>query len=92
MSTVFAGDVGTEIVLDCGVDTTAATVRSVVARKPNGEKVTWNALQEGTNSIKHITASGDLNMSGPWKLQAYIEIPGWKGYGGVAVLTVENPL
>ena len=92
MSAVYTGAVGTEIVLDCGVDTTQAEVRSIVARKPNGAKVTWNALQEGITLIKHITAAGDLDMAGVWKLQAYIEIPGWKGCGSVAILTVENPL
>ena len=92
MSTVFVGDVGTEIVLDCGVDTTTASVRQIVARKQNGAKVTWTAVQEGASSIKYNTVSGDIDSSGNWQLQAYIEMPGWKGFGAVALLTVGNPL
>lgn len=92
MSSVFIGDEGTEIVLDCGITTTTATVRSILARKSNGVLVTWSAVQDGTSSIKHTTSSGDLDVAGEWKLQAYVEMPGWKGKGAVAKLTVNNPV
>lgn len=92
MAAVFVGDVGTEIVLDCGVDVSSATVRNIVARKPGGAKVTWPAVADGTNSIKHVVVDGDLDAAGTWKLQAYVEMPGWRGYGDVAALTVNQPL
>ena len=92
MSTVFIGDTGTEIVLDCGIDVSTATVRNIIVRKHNGTKVTWGAVADGTTAIKYVTSAGDLDVPGTWKLQAYVEMPGWKGLGEVATLTVSNPL
>lgn len=92
MTAVFVGDIGTEIVLDCGTNVSAATVRSIVARKASGVKVTWTAQADGLNSVKYVTTSGDLDVAGVWKLQAYIEMPGWKGYGEITPLTVKTPL
>ncbi len=92
MTTVFVGDVGTEIVLNCGVDVSTATVRNIIARSPDGTKSTWSAVADGSKAIKHVLVDGDLDLPGSWKLQAYVEMPGWKGYGEVAVLTVTTPL
>lgn len=90
MTKVFVGDEGTAIVLDCGVDVSSATVRQILATKPSGVKVTWTAVAEGVNSIKYIVQAGDLSIPGLWKLQAYIEMPGWKGKGEWAELEVAN--
>lgn len=92
MEIVFVGDVGTEIVVDCGTDVSSATVRSIVIRKPNGAMEVWPAVADGTTAIKHVTVDGDLDVPGVWKLQAAIEMPGWKGSGTIATLTVEKPL
>ena len=92
MTTVFVGDVGTEISLDCGVDVSTATVRNIIVRKQNGSKLTWGAVADGTNAIKHVSILGDLDAPGTWKLQAYVEMPGWKGFGEVATLVVSPPL
>lgn len=92
MTEVFLGDTGTEIVLDCGVNVTTATVRKIVARKQNGVKVTWLASLDGTNAIKYTTTEFDLDVAGTWYLQAYVEMPNWKGYGGKAMLTVSKPI
>lgn len=92
MTTVFVGDEGTEVVLDCGTNVSTATVRSIVVRKPDGTKVTWGAVAEGANSVRYVTVTGDIDMAGNWKLQAYIEMPGWKGFGDVSTLTVSSPL
>lgn len=92
MTTVFTGDIGTEIKLDCKSDVSSATVKSIVARKPNGSKVTWSATLEGTDFIKYVILSGDLDVAGTWHLQAKVDMPGWSGSGEVAVLRVERPL
>ena len=91
MTTMFVGDVGTEIILDCGVDITTTTVRNIIARKPDGTKVVWTAAVEGTTAIKYIAQTGDL-MAGKWAFQAYVEMPGWKGFGEVAYHTVSRPI
>ena len=92
MTTVFVGDIGTEIALDCGVNISTATVRNIIVRKSNRVKVTWAATADGTNGIKYATLLNDLDVAGEWSIQAYIEMPGWKGYGAIAKLNVANPV
>lgn len=91
MSKTYIGDVGTEIILDCGVDVSAATVRTIKALKPDGTSVDWTAVLEGTTAIKYTIQSGDLDQAGAWKLQAYIEIASWSGLGETAKLKVSAP-
>jgi len=47
---------------------------------------------EGTNTIKYTTGADDLDVAGVWKLQSYVDMPGWKGYGDVVNLLVSRPL
>ena len=91
MSEVFVGDVGTEIVLECGVPITTATVMRIYVRKPTGTAV-WSAVADTSTSIKYVTGIGDLDVAGEYRLQAYVEMPGWKGRGSVARLTVSNAI
>jgi len=90
MAVVFVGDVGTEIILDCGTDVSSATIKNIVVRKPNGNRLTWGAVFDGANSIKHVTVDGDLDMAGTWHLQASVTMPTWRGVGDVALLVVKN--
>lgn len=92
MTTVFAGDIGTKIILDCEDDVSLSSVRKILVRKPTGTKVEWVAALEGTNSIQYTTLAGDLDEVGRWRLQAYIEMPAWKGSGEVAMLVINRPL
>ena len=78
---VFVVDVVTEIVLNCGVDISASTVRKIIVRKPNGQRVEWIADPFGVDAITYTTLVGDISHVGQMTLQAYIEMPGWKGYG-----------
>ena len=89
---VYLGDIGTEIVLDLGEDVTAATVRSIVAMKPDYTHVDWTAVADGTTGIKYVTQTGDLDVPGVWELQPYVEMPAWKGYGDVVELEVKPKL
>ena len=88
MSKVYVGDIGTEIILDCGSDVSSATVRKIKAKKPDGTTVDWAAVASGANAIKYTTLTGDLSMAGNWLLQAYIETPAWTGLGETFNLTV----
>lgn len=81
MNTLFVGDVGTDIVVDCGTDISTSTVRKIRAKKPDGKIVEWSAtVHEGTK-LMYKVVDGDLDQSGRWDIQAYIEMPGWKGKG-----------
>ena len=86
---VYIGDIGTEIVLDLGEDVTAATVRSIVAMKPDYTHVHWTATADGTTAIKNVTQAGDLDTLGVWDIQPYVEMPAWKGFGDVVQLVVK---
>lgn len=90
MGKIYVGDVGTEIILDCGVDISNATVREIVARKPNGQVVTWAATASGTTAIKRTVLAGDLDVAGRWMLQAKVATPAWSGLGETFSIIVYN--
>lgn len=92
MSTVFVGDVGTVIKLDTGTDLTSATALKIKVKKPNGTEVEWTASQDANNPkvMTYTIQSGDLDQSGTWKLQAYVEFPTWQGRGEWAKLKVSG--
>lgn len=92
MSDIFVGDVGTEISLDCGIDVANATVKKIIVKKPDGKRVQWVAQLDGTNAIKYTTALGDIDVAGDWDMQAYIELPTWRGKGSVATMKVKDPI
>lgn len=78
---VYVGDTGTEIVLDCGTDISAATDLKVVARKPGGALVEWPAISEDARRIKMVTVSDTLDTAGAWHLWARVTTPlgRWRG-------------
>jgi hypothetical protein len=79
---VYVGDIGTQIVLDCGQDISAATARSIEIKKPNGRTVSWPATASGTNAITCTTGGSNLlDVSGAWQLQAKVTLPSgtWRG-------------
>lgn len=80
-SKVYVGDTGTAIILDCGQDISAATVRSIEVRKPNGSRASWAATASGTNAIRFDTISTTLDQPGVWKLQAKVTLSSgvWRG-------------
>ena len=88
MTTIFVNDVGTDIILNCGVDISTATVRKIRAKNPLNVVVEWVAVASGIDSIKYTLQTGDVSIAGLWKLQAYVEMPGWKGRGTWADLVV----
>jgi hypothetical protein len=90
-TTIYLGDFGNEIVLDCGMDVSASTSRIIEARKPDGSVVTWSAALEGTNAIRYITVAGDIDQVGIWLLQALVGISGWSAHGETAQLHILEP-
>jgi len=88
MSKVYVGDVGTEIILDCKEDISAATVSDILAKKPNGVVVTWIGTVISLTKIKYATVASDLDMAGTWKLQVKVTVAGWSGLGETVDLKV----
>ena len=87
MSKVYVGDIGTEIVIDCGSDLTGATVHQILVRKKDGTTAIWEATVDG-NYLKYTIVENDLNIAGTYWLQAYVSISGWSGRGATATLVV----
>lgn len=79
---VYVGDTGTQIILDCGQDISAATAISVELRKPNGSTASWAATASGSNAISVVTGGANaLSLAGTWLLQAKVTLPTgvWRG-------------
>lgn len=90
---VFVGALGKKIVLNVGVDISAATTRQIKYEKPDGTTGYWTAVEESTTSISYTTtAATDLDDKGNWKLQAYIVTPTWTDHGNIARMTVKETL
>jgi hypothetical protein len=77
------GDIGTPIVFDTGEDLTLATVHKLIYRKPNGTTGEWEGIIDGTKLMFVTTLITDLDQAGTWDVDAYIEIPGWKGHSDI---------
>ena len=88
MAVISVGDVGTVITLDCGVDISTATVKTIKVRKPTGETVSWAATLSEITAMSYTTGSGDLDIAGTWHFQAVVTMPGWTGSGEIATMDV----
>lgn len=85
---VYVGDVGTEIILECTTDISTATAHHIQVMRPDGVEVEWITSIEGTTKLKYTALEGDFDMEGEYMLQAYVELPTWKGLGETVILTV----
>lgn len=79
---IHLNDIGTEfrILIKDGdeiVDLSTATIINIIFRKPNGDVNTVEAVlyTDGTDGlIKYNAILGDLDQSGVYKIQAYVEV------------------
>jgi len=86
---VYVGDIGVEIVYDCLEDISAATVLRLNYRKPGGGTGFWAGVADGTQALKFTTAAvTDLDRAGLWRIQPYIEIPGFAGFADAKMFRV----
>lgn len=75
------GDVGTTIKIrvvedDLPVDVSACTSKQIIFEKPDTSVVTKDAefTTDGSDGyIEYVTVSGDLDQTGLWSLQGYIQ-------------------
>jgi hypothetical protein len=91
MAKVYLNDANTDILLDCGIDVTAAQMREISVLKPNGDQVEWPAFLSGTNLIGYTTNVDTFDMAGSWRLQAHVIIGQGEWRGETATLTVYAP-
>lgn len=74
-------DEGTIIRVGIGVDVSTATTRKILYKKPDRSYGEWAASLYDTNYIQYITLENDIDQTGLWKIQSYIETSSGKWYG-----------
>lgn len=79
--TIYQGDVGLEILVDCGRDITGATDAALLVRTPSGAVRLWAAEVADTSSLRYRTRAGDLAEPGTYRLQASLSTGDWTGLG-----------
>lgn len=87
----YIGDIGTEIIVDCGSVITGATNLKLEIRKPDGTLVEWIPTIHLTNYLKYTVVTGDFDQAGTYLLQSSLSINGWSGLGETALFVVYNP-
>jgi hypothetical protein len=80
---VHVGDIGTifrATLHDNGValDVSSASTLEFTFQKPNGTTLTKTAVLTGDGTdgvVEYTTVSGDIDLHGDWKIQAYVVLP-----------------
>lgn len=88
---IHVNDTGTEFRItitdeDNVVDLSSATVLHIIFRKPDSTSITVDAnlYTDGTDgTIYYNVVDGDLDQSGIYKIQAYVEISGGSYYSSI---------
>lgn len=94
------GDIGTvfEITLkdgDAVLPIDSATLMRMIFRKHDGailEKPASFTTDGLDGKLQYVTVEGDLDQAGEWKVQAYVELPSWKGHSKEGSFTVRRNL
>jgi hypothetical protein len=73
----YINEIGLNIVLDCGVDVSSATVAKIEVSLPDTTVTEWDAtvwtLDDASNYLLHTTVDSDLIQVGVYKVQAYVQ-------------------
>jgi hypothetical protein len=79
---VYVDAIGVEILVDCKRDLTGGLNAKLLIKKPNGSEVEWlGASVYQSEYIRYETVAGDLNVSGGYEGQPYIELGVFAGRG-----------
>lgn len=80
------------IELDTGLDLTDATLTQIRYIKPDGlTKGAWTAEVDGS-ILWYKTTTSDIDQSGDWQIQAYVEVGSDKYSGDIEIDTFEIPI
>ena len=74
MGKSYVGEIGKEIVVDCGIDLSAFDPPLVLSvRKPDGTEVEWTGSAYDTTKIRYVTVEDDLDQAGNYHVQADVD-------------------
>lgn len=84
MGKMYKGDVGTLLLVNTGMDLTNATLCGIKVKKPDGSSELWVGSPYGRavdGIIMYVVREGDLDQSGIYCANAYVEtdIGKWTG-------------
>lgn len=79
------------LILGTGRDLTGASNPKILYQKPDGTKGEWTGTISGQN-LTYVLTNADIDQSGVWKFQTYIEVATKKGYGEIVEQVFEKPL
>lgn len=98
MSKHYIGEIGTQILLDCGIDISDITNSRIYYKKSNLIVGTWDASLyssysdlasgEGTYYVSYTLAGTDINVAGEWELQAVVANTVGTWYGETASMLI----
>lgn len=91
MSILFTNSGLITLTLNTGIDLTGASNTKILYEKPNGVKGSFTATVSG-QSLTYTLSNTDIDQTGIWKFQTYIEVATKKGYGEVVEQVFEHPL
>lgn len=84
LSKIYKEDVGRKFSLDAETDISTATVAKLKYTKPDGTTGYWDGSIEDSRYVFYITQSvTDLDQTGKWKIQMYLEINGAELHGNI---------
>lgn len=97
---IHKNDVGTIFTItiydgDSIVDISTATDKQIMFRKPDGNTstVSGSFLTNGTDGkLTYTFGSGELDVDGKWRMQAYFTFPSGKWYSDIANFKVYDNL
>jgi hypothetical protein len=92
MDSIYQGDTGVELLVDCGRDIASAGEPALLVRAPSGAvRAFAGSLVEKdgvTRHIRYVTKAGDLAEAGVYRIQASLTLGDWSGVGRTARLAV----
>lgn len=85
-------DIGLILRLNTGVDISAATVANILYKKPSGTTGSFTGSTSDTYYVSYTTTSEDIDESGEWKFQAYVETSSYTVRGQISKVRVIEAL
>jgi nitrogen fixation protein FixH len=83
---------GKKIIVEVGMDISAASVLRIYYRKPDGTKSYWTATEHTARSITHTLAASELDQAGIWQVQPYAVVGDEEIFGDIERFLVKENL
>ncbi len=88
----YIGEVGVEIIVDCGQVITGATNCKIFIQKPDKTTImektaTIYSISGQSRYLRYVTIANDLDQAGVYSVQAALTLGTWTGRGETAFFT-----